>query len=87
MKLKVLRNTYPKHPKVAHAEVDDLCYWQEHKGRKELIRYSDNKVVFSRELLPNGQHDGNRPVMGVVACNKSKGWFLELYLEGSCDEY
>jgi hypothetical protein len=43
-----------------------------------LVRVADGKTVFSRDLLSPGQHDGDRPVCGIVANVASKGWFLEL---------
>jgi hypothetical protein len=76
--MKVIRNTYPVLKGVAHAEPGDVVEWQHFRGRNNLVRLSDGKTVFSRDLLSPGQNDGNRPVIGVVAQVKSKGWFLEL---------
>jgi hypothetical protein len=74
----VIRNTYPVYPKCAHAEVGDEVRWEKYRGCMSLVRVSDGKTVFSRDLLSPGQHDGDRPVVGVIACVKSKGWVLEL---------
>jgi hypothetical protein len=74
----VVRNTYPYWPKCAHAEAGDVCHWDKGRGCMSLVRDSDGKTVFSRDLLSPGQHDKDRPVVGVVAQVKSKGWFLEV---------
>jgi hypothetical protein len=76
--MKVIRNTYPVRPKVPHAEPGDVVQWQHFGGRKNLVRLSDQAIVFSRDLLSPGQHDGDRPIVGVVAYTRSEGWFLEL---------
>jgi hypothetical protein len=74
----VVRNTYPIFPKCPHAAPGDEVRWSKDRGRMSLVRISDGKTVFSRDLLSPGQHDGDRPICGVVASVVSKGWFLEL---------
>jgi len=76
--LTVVRNTYPRWPKVDRAEPGDEVRWEQGRGRMSLVRVADGKVVFSRDLLSPGQHDGDRPVCGIVAKVASKSWFLEL---------
>lgn len=76
--LTVVRNTYPAHPHVPHAEPGDAVKWEKYRGRMSLVRVADGKTVFSRDLLSPGQHDGDRPVCGIVATVASKGWVLEL---------
>ena len=76
--LTVIRNTYPKHPNVTHAEPGDKVRWEQSRGQKILVRISDNKAVFSRDLISPGQHDGSRPVVGVIASVKTKGYYLEV---------
>ena len=76
--LTVVRNTYPAHPNVPHAEPGDEVRWNHGRGRMYLVRVADGKTVFSRDLLSPGQHDGDRPVCGIVAKVASKGWFLEV---------
>ena len=80
--LTVVRNTYPAHPNVPHAEPGDEVRWEQVRGRMSLVRVADGKTVFSRDLLSPGQHDGDRPVCGIVAKVASKGWFLELSNRG-----
>lgn len=71
---KVTRNTYPKDPRAKSAEIGDLCHWEIHIGSRNLIRQSDQRVVFSLEYKEND----NRPTYGVIASVKSKGWYLEI---------
>lgn len=78
MSMIVVRNTYPRWPNCVQPEVGDEVYWSKERGRMSLVRQRDGKSVFSRDLISPGQHDGDRPVVGVVAKVKSKGWFLEL---------
>jgi hypothetical protein len=42
-----------------------------------LVRESDGKTIYSRDLISPGQHDGNRPVVGIIAKVASRGWYLE----------
>lgn len=82
----VIRNTFPRWPKCNRAEVGDVCRWEMGRGRMSLVRESDGQTVYSRDLLSPGQHDGDRPVEGVISKVVSKGWFLELanaHAEGS----
>lgn len=74
----VVRNTYPHWPNCPHAEVGDVCHWEKGRGKMALVRESDGKTVFSRDLLSPGQRDGGRPVVGVIAKVVSKGWFLKV---------
>ena len=81
--LTVVRNTYPRWPNVNRAESGDEVRWEHGGGRMSLVRVADGKVVYSRDLLSPGQHDGDRPVSGVISKVASKGWFLELSNAGS----
>lgn len=74
----VIRNTYPRWQNCPHAEPGDVCRWEKSHGRMSLVRESDGKTIYSRDLLSPGQHDGDRPVDGVIAKVASKGWFLEV---------
>ena len=74
--LKVVRNTYPV-LQCPHAELGDIVRWEVARGRCSLVRQSDGKTVFSRDCLPRHTED-NRPVVGVIAQIKSKGWAIEL---------
>ncbi|KJV07997.1 hypothetical protein VZ94_00840 [Methylocucumis oryzae] len=74
----VIRNTYPVMKNCPSAKQGDICHWEKSHGRMSLIRNRDSKTIFSRDLLSPGQHDGNRPVVGVIAEVKNKGWVLEI---------
>jgi hypothetical protein len=76
--MKIIRNTYPRWPNVDRGEPGDVVRWEQFRGRMSLVRESDGKTVYSRDLLSPGQHDGDRPVVGIVAKVASKGWFLEV---------
>ena len=80
-KLKIIRNTYPGYPNCPHGEPGDECRWEHRRGSMSLVRIADGKTVFSRNLISPGQHDGDRPVCGVIAKVASKGWILELSTE------
>ena len=73
----IIRNTYPCLPNCPHAEVGDVCRWEKDRGRMSLVRESDGKTIYSRDLISPGQHDGNRPVVGIIAKVASRGWYLE----------
>ena len=75
--MKVIRNTYPVWPKCAHAEVGDVVEWQSFRTQLCLVRKSDGAAVFSRDHLPKHIED-TRPVCGLIASVKSKGWYLEI---------
>ncbi len=75
--MKVIRNTYPRWDGVKRAEAGDEVQWQAGRRRMELVRTSDGATVFSRDCLPKHMED-TRPMVGVVACVKNKGWFLEV---------
>jgi len=77
--VRIKKNTYPISPGVARAEVGDICEWRKEKGRMSLVRLSDGKTVFSRDLLSPGQHDGDRPVIGVIASYKKYTLDVEAY--------
>jgi hypothetical protein len=74
----ITRNTYPRFPNCPHGEAGDVCRWEMGRGRMSLVRERDGKTVYSRDLISPGQHDGDRPVDGIVAQVKSKGWVLEV---------
>ena len=75
--MRVVRNTYPVLPRVPHAEPGDLVDWQAGPRCMSLVRRSDGATVFSRDKWPKERED-NRPLIGVVAAIKSKGWVLEI---------
>lgn len=77
MIMRVVRNTYPRYPKVHHAEVSDEVEWFCERGKWLLTRKSDGATVFSRDCLPKHEED-TRPMIGVIAAVASKGWFLEV---------
>ncbi len=76
----VVRNTYPRWPKIKSAEAGDEVQWRAGRGQWLLTRKSDGAVVFSRDCLPKQEED-TRPMVGVIAAVVSKGWFLELRSE------
>lgn len=80
MRLIVVENTYPKHPGIDRANQGDAVRWE--AGRKSflLVRIVDGRTVFSRDRLPRGADD-DRPMVGVIAQVKSKGWRLVLRKE------
>jgi len=74
----VVKNTYPTWPNVAHAEPGDIVEWKSERSNKfSLIRQSDGASVFSRDAYPHHTLD-DRPVVGVIAQVKSKGWVFEI---------
>ena len=77
MTIIVVRNTYPRWPKVKSAEAGDEVEWQGERGKLLLKRKSDGATVFSRDCLPKHEED-TRPMVGVIASVASKGWFLEV---------
>jgi hypothetical protein len=74
----IVRNTYPFFKNCAHAEPGDVCRWEKGRGRMSLVRESDGRTVFSRDLISPGQHDGDRPTDGVISRVACKGWILEV---------
>jgi len=79
--VKVTKNTYPKYPNVAHAEIGDEVHW-EHRSCFTLVRDSDNKVVFMTSPVTK---DGNLrstnlppTLIGIIAKIKSKNFVLEI---------
>lgn len=77
----IIRNTYPQLPNCPRAEPGDVCHWEKYRGRMSLVRDSDKKTLFSRDLMSPGQHDGDRPVIGIIARVENKGWLLEIGAE------
>ena len=73
----VTRNTYPRLPNVACAEVGDAVEWQAGRRMLALVRTSDGRTVFARDYLPKAIED-TRPMIGVIASVKNKGWYLEI---------
>lgn len=73
----VIRNTYPRLPGVPHAEPGDVVEWFAGPRCMSLVRQADHATVFSRDKWPKERED-NRPLIGVVAQVKSKGWVLEI---------
>ena len=75
--MNVVRNTYPRVPKIEHAEPGDVVRWCAGRGKYDLVRAADGRTVFSRDALPKIEED-TRPLVGVIASVKNRGWFLEL---------
>ena len=75
--MKIVRNTYPTWPGVAHGEPGDEVEWRASRSKMHLERIRDNKSIFSRDCLPKAIED-TRPMVGVIAQVKSKGWILEI---------
>jgi hypothetical protein len=73
----VIRNTYPRWPAIKSAEPGDEVEWRVGCGKWLLTRKSDGAVVFSRDCLPKHEED-TRPMVGLIAAVRSKGWFLEV---------
>ena len=73
----VIRNTYPRWPKIKSAEAGDEVDWSARPGCHMLVRKNDGATVFSRDAKPKHEDD-TRPMVGVIASVVSKGWFLEL---------
>jgi len=78
--MKVIKNTFPKYPNVAHGEEGDICHWELIKGTYSLIRESDGKCVFrTPDVDKEGKlrSNGKLPVLcGIIAENKSKGYMF-----------
>ena len=77
MKNVIIRNTYPTWPNVAHGLPGDVVEWSAGRGQMNLIRVTDGKSIFSRDCYPKDVDDP-RPMVGVIAQIKSKGWVLEI---------
>ncbi|NIM14410.1 MAG: hypothetical protein GTO45_20445 [Candidatus Aminicenantes bacterium] len=76
---RVVINTFPSYPGVAHAEPGDIVYWwQANINQMALVRESDDKVVFSPPRRQNSYKPFSFPFVGVISENKSKGWKLEI---------
>jgi len=80
--MKVIRNTYPSHPGVAHAEPGDDVEWELSRGCFRLIRSADGRSVFcTPEVDKDGmlRSTGKPPkLIGTVAEVKNKRWVLEV---------
>lgn len=80
--IKIIRNTYPKYPNVAHAEPGDLCKWELVSGSYRLTRISDHETLFSTSTInqTTGLLSSGKPprLIGVIAQVKSKGWVMEV---------
>lgn len=77
MKLRIIRNTYPKYHRIERAEPDDICEFVPRRdGGYNLVRESDRFTAYSS---PKRKPDSpNPPVVGVIASVKSRGWYLEV---------
>ncbi|MFA7121240.1 MAG: hypothetical protein WC277_07145 [Bacilli bacterium] len=75
--MRVIRNTYPRLAGVPHAEPGDIVEWFAGPRCMSLVRKSDGATVFSRDKWPKERED-NRPLIGVVATIKARGWVLEI---------
>ena len=75
--MKVVRNTYPVWAGVAHAEPGDVVDWKDGRREMHLERESDGRSIFSRDHLPKNVDD-MRPMVGIIAQVKNKGWVLEV---------
>ena len=73
----VIRNTYPRWPKIRSAEAGDEVEWRCGRGKWLLNRKRDGATVFSRDCLPKHEED-TRPRIGIIASVAGKGWYLEL---------
>ena len=75
--LQVISNTYPVCPNVAHGNPGDIVEWRAGRGKMHLERINDDRSIFSRDCLPKAVED-TRPMVGIIAQVKSKGWVLEI---------
>jgi len=73
----IIKNTYPIWPNVVHGKPGDEVKWMPGRGKMHLERMSDGQSIFSRDCLPK-EVDDTRPMIGVIAQVKSKGWILEI---------
>ena len=76
----VIRNTYPQHDGVPHAQLGDVVEWRVARGKHSLVRLSDGRGVFGRDCYPKDVDD-YRPTSGIVAQIKCRGWVLEIGTE------
>ena len=80
--LQIIKNTYPKHPKVAYGNIGDLVEWQLYRGRFNLVRKSDGKTIFSTANVDKDgllQSNKNPPkLLGVIGQIRNKGWIIEV---------
>jgi len=78
--MKIIENTYPIRPNVAHGYPGDEVEWSLSRGGYNLIRKSDNKTVFGLPPVDQSgclKSNGKKPILiGKVAEVKSKGWRL-----------
>jgi len=75
--MRIVKNTYPVWPGVAHGNTGDEVKWMPGRGKMHLERASDGKSIFSRDCLPKDVDD-RRPMIGIIAQVKNKGWTLEI---------
>ena len=75
--LRITRNTYPAYQGVAHGEVGDIVKWSVARGKMSIDRVSDGRGIFGRDCLPKDRED-TRPMIGIIAQVKSRGWVLEV---------
>ncbi len=82
MLMKIITNTYPKHPNTPHAEEGDIVHWEHSSKGVGLIRDSDKARLFRTAPVDrNGNlySNGQPPVLiGIIGRVKSKGWILEI---------
>ena len=79
--MKIIKNTYPVHPGIAHAELGDIVHWECGRAEMRLIRESDGATLFCTAILNRDglKANGEPPVlMGIIGQVKSKGWILEI---------
>jgi len=79
--IKVIRNTYPIYPNVAHAEAGDICRWELARGCYRLIRQSDGESLFcTPPVNKDGVKSNGQPptLVGVIAQVKSKNYIFEV---------
>jgi len=81
----IKQNTYPEFGNVAHAKKGDKVTWTNWRGCFDLVRQSDNAIVFSTAAIDDDsmlRSNGKQPkLFGIIAQVKSKGWILELEAE------
>jgi hypothetical protein len=74
-KYRIIKNTYPHHPNVAHGKVGDIVHWEVSSKGVSLIRDSDQKSIFGRNRYSSTKPD-DRPTVGCIAQIKKHDYQL-----------